>query len=138
MSTGAVDSVKVRMYRHGFGDCFLLSFFHDKQRVFAMVVDCGIKHNTRSDQVPIEDVIDDLKKTLKPAAGGKPVIDVLVATHEHWDHVAFFHPTSSPDFFKDFDIGQVWLAWTEDPGDEEAVTINSRLREGAAALQLAV
>lgn len=125
------------MYRHGFGDCFLLSFWRADERVFSMLVDCGIKKNTKSDTVPIKDVINDLKKTLA-ADSGRPVIDVLVATHEHWDHVAYFHPTDSPDFFKDFDIGQVWLAWTEDPKDEEAVTINSRLREGAAALHLAV
>lgn len=132
-----VDSIKVRMYRHGFGDCFLLSFFHGKKRVFSMLIDCGIKLNTKSKEVPIEDVIEDLKTTLTPASGGKPVIDVLVATHEHWDHVAFFHPEKFPDFFGDFEIGQVWLAWTEDPDDEEAVQINSRLRDGAAALQVA-
>ncbi len=137
MSTDTVNAVQVRMYRHGFGDCFLLSFLHHEERVFSMLIDCGIKHNTKSDSAPIKDVILDLKKTLTPVAGGKPSIDVLVATHEHWDHVAFFHPTSSPDFFKDFDIGQVWLAWTEDEDDDEAVTINSRLREGAAALQVA-
>jgi hypothetical protein len=137
MSKNAVDSVKVRMYRHGFGDCFLLSFCHGEQRVFSMVVDCGIKHNTKSETAPIADVIADLKKTLEPAGGGKPAIDVLAVTHEHWDHVAFFHPTDYPDYFKEFDIGQVWLAWTEDPKDEEAVTINSRLRDGAAALHLA-
>lgn len=132
-----VTSIKIRMYRHGFGDCFLLSFFHKDDRVFSMLVDCGIKLNTKSDAVPIEDVIDDLKATLTPADGKKPELDVLVATHEHWDHVAFFHPTRSPNYFSDFKIGQVWLAWTEDPEDEEAVTINSRLREGAAALQIA-
>ena len=137
MSPGAIDSVKVRMYRHGFGDCFLLSFFHKEKRAFSMLVDCGIKHNTRSTDVPIEDVIDDLKATLKSTSGGKPKIDVLAVTHEHWDHVAFFHPTGSPDFFGAFDIDQIWLAWTEDPNDEEAVTINSRLREGAAALHFA-
>jgi hypothetical protein len=137
MSAETVNSAKVRMYRHGFGDCFLLSFFHNNSRVFSMVVDCGIKLNTRSADVPIREVIGDLQKTLKPAADGKPVIDVLVATHEHWDHVAYFHPTKSPDFFSAFDIRQTWLAWTENPDDEEAVTINSRLREGAAALQVA-
>lgn len=137
MNGDAVDSVKVRMYRHGFGDCFLLSFFHGKKRVFSMLIDCGIKHNTRSAEVPIEHVIADLKKTLSPGAGQRPEIDVLVVTHEHWDHIAFFHPKTSPDFFKDFDICQIWLAWTENPDDEEAVTINSRLREGAAALQFA-
>ena len=132
-----VNSVKVRMYRHGFGDCFLVSFFHGKKREFAMLIDCGIKHNTRSEKVPIEDVIEDLRKTLTSSGGGKPKLDVLVATHEHWDHVAYFHPQQFDDFFAKFDIGQVWLAWTEDPDDDEAVTINSRLREGVAALQVA-
>jgi hypothetical protein len=137
-SDDAIDSVKVRMYRHGFGDCFLLSFFHGERRVFAMLVDCGIKHNTRSDAVPIEAVFKDLKETLQRDSETRPRIDALVVTHEHWDHVAFFHPENSPVDFGDFDIGQVWLAWTEDPADGEAATINSRLRKGAAALGVAV
>ncbi|GAA4457401.1 hypothetical protein [Novipirellula rosea] len=134
----SVTSVKVRMYRHGFGDCFLLSFFQGKDRVFTMLIDCGIKYNTKSADVPIEDVIEDLKATLTPAGGGNPAVDVLVVTHEHWDHVSFFHPTRSPDYFGKFEIRQVWLGWTEDPRDKEAVAINSRLRDGAAALQVAV
>lgn len=132
-----VNSIKVRMYRHGFGDCFLLSFHQDEMRLFTMLIDCGIKHNTKLDDVPIEDIIDDLRATLTPDAGGQPRVDVLVATHEHWDHISFFHPTRSPDFFGDFEIGQIWLAWTENPDDDEAVEINSRLRQGAAALQIA-
>lgn len=131
-----VDSVKVRMYRHGFGDCFLLSFFTAEERVFTVLIDCGIKYNTKSDDVPIEKVMEDLRETLTPIGKDRPHVDVLVATHEHWDHVAFFHPTRGVDF-SDFVIGQVWLAWTEDPDDDEAVEINSRLRDGAAALQLA-
>ncbi|MBS0264518.1 MAG: hypothetical protein JSS02_21465, partial [Planctomycetes bacterium] len=133
----AIDSVKVRMYRHGFGDCFLLSFFHGRKREFSILIDCGIKHGTRSEEVPIEAVIDDLCETLATTPKGRPRIDVLVATHEHWDHVAYFHPQKFPDFFARFEIGQVWLAWTEDPHDKEAVAINSRLRAGAAALQVA-
>ena len=124
------------MYRHGFGDCFLLSFYHSEDRVFTMLIDCGIKMNTSSKDVPIANVIDDLKQTLTPKGGKRPHVDVLVATHEHWDHVAYFHP-SKPDYFSGFDIGQVWLAWTENPRDKEAATIKSRLRQGAAALQLA-
>ena len=138
MSTKATcNAVKVRMYRHGFGDCFLLSFFSDDDRVFTILIDCGIKLNTKSAEVPIEDVIADLRATLTPAGGGNPAVDVLVATHEHWDHISFFHPTKFPDFFADFEIGQVWLGWTENPKDKDAVTINSRLRDGAAALQIA-
>ncbi|MCA9065550.1 MAG: hypothetical protein KDA96_20925, partial [Planctomycetaceae bacterium] len=133
----SVTSIRVRMYRHGFGDCFLLSFFHARKRVFSMLVDCGLRHGTRSEEVPIEDVIADLKKTLT-VSGGQPKLDVLVATHEHWDHISFFHPEKYPDLFAEFEIGQVWLAWTEDPKDKEATAINSRLREGVAALQVAV
>lgn len=137
MTASAVTSIKVRMYRHGFGDCFLLSFYAKKKRVFTMLIDCGIKYNTKRDEVPIADVIADLKDTLTPEGKHQAELDVLVVTHEHWDHVAYFRPTRSRDLFKDFKIGQVWLAWTEDPEDEEAKTINSRLRDGAAALQLA-
>lgn len=138
MSKDKVSSVKVRMYRHGFGDCFLISFFNKQdERVSSILIDCGIKHKTKSETVPISVVIEDLKSILTPDGGTKPVIDVLVATHEHWDHIAFFHPEPD-DFFAAFDIRQIWLAWTEDPDDDEAVMINSRLREGAAALQFAV
>ena len=136
-NSSSVSSVKVRMYRQGFGDCFLVSFFQGTEVVFTMLIDCGIKLNTKSVEVPIEKVIADLKATLTPPGGTKPKLDVLVATHEHWDHIAFFHPTRFADFFADFEIGQVWLAWTEDPDDKEAVTINARLRDGAAALHVA-
>ncbi len=136
MTKHSVDAVQVRMYRHGFGDCFLLQFLHGKERVFSMVIDCGIKHNTKSDIVPISKVMKDLKNTLAQKTGN-PRIDVLVVTHEHWDHVAFFHPEDEECDWSKFEIGQVWLAWTENPKDKEAVQINSRLRQGAAALHLA-
>ena len=97
--------------------------------MFTLLIDCGIKYNTKSEEVPIAAVIDDLKDTLTREQGGKPELDALVVTHEHWDHVAFFHPTrgGKKNYFADFKIGQIWLAWTEDPDDEEARTINSRL-----------
>ena len=45
-------------------------------------------------------------------------LDVVVVTHEHWDHVSAF--LTSDDAFKEFKIGEVWMGWTENP-DEEAV-----------------
>jgi hypothetical protein len=141
-----VTQIKVRMYRQGFGDCFLLQFFAKTERVFTMLIDCGIKLNTRRDECPIERVMDDLRRELAPQGkkGGPPTLDVLVATHEHWDHIAFFHPktttksgSKSQDLFADFVIQQVWLAWTEDPENPRARQLNSRLRDGARALQMA-
>ena len=36
-----VDAIKVRMYRHGFGDCFLLSFMAQDRKVYSLMIDCG-------------------------------------------------------------------------------------------------
>ena len=132
-----IDSVKVRMYRHGFGDCFLLLFYSETKLVFSVLIDCGIKWNTKSKSVPISLVIDDLKDALPKDSNQKPLLDVLVVTHEHWDHVAYFHPTRGGNPFEGFDIDQIWLAWTENPQDAEAVAINSRLREATVALGIA-
>lgn len=141
-----VTQIKVRMYRQGFGDCFLLQFFAKTKRVFTMLIDCGIKLNTSRDECPIERVMEDLRRELAPQGkkGGPPTLDVLVATHEHWDHIAFFHPETTTksgskrqDLFADFVIRQVWLSWTEDPENPRARQLNSRLREGARALQMA-
>ena len=139
-----VDSIRVRMYRQGFGDCFLLQFFAGEERVFNMLIDCGIKLGTSRVDCPIEAVMDDLRQQLTPPGKKKPRLDVLVATHEHWDHIAFFHPRTSTqtgstqkDLFADFEIDQVWLGWTEDPHDKDAKALNARLRQGAAALQVA-
>lgn len=129
----AVDAIRVRMYRHGFGDCFLLSFMAQDRKVYSMLIDCGIKLNTSRREVPPEDMLADLKTQLTPPGGTAPQLNALVATHEHWDHIAFFHPDRK--WFDDFQIGSVWMGWTEDPQDREAVQINSRLRNGARALQ---
>jgi hypothetical protein len=64
--TQRVTSVRTRMYRHGFGDCFLLSFHSGQQRVLTMLIDGGIKWNTRSESVSVDQVLQDLRTTLTP------------------------------------------------------------------------
>jgi hypothetical protein len=132
-----INSIRVRMYRHGFGDCFLLQFFAGTSRQFTMLIDCGLKHNDSEANVSIEDVAADIKRVLrgKSAANAKPKLNVLVATHEHWDHVSGFHPIKQ--LFDDVSIDKIWMAWTEDPEDEEAAKININLRKGIKALKIA-
>lgn len=132
-----INAIKIRMYRHGFGDCFLLQYFSGKVREFTMLIDCGLKHNDSVPGVSIENVVADIKKVLKgkTSSKAKPKLDVLVATHEHWDHVSGFHP--SKKLFDDIDIQKIWMAWTEDPEDNEAKKININLRKGVKALKIA-
>ncbi len=132
-----IDSVKIRMYRHGFGDCFLLRFYKGKTLACKMLIDCGLKHNDSVDAVPITDVIKDIKQltSIKDGAKNIPHLDILVVTHEHWDHVSAFKPERK--YFDDFRIDNVWMAWTENPKDKVAQQINAHLRDNIAALGIA-
>jgi hypothetical protein len=55
-----------------------------------------------------------------------PVIDVIVATHRHRDHVSGF---AKPGWEK-VEVGEVWMPWTEHPTNAEA----RRIRETQARL----
>jgi hypothetical protein len=58
-------------------------------------------------------------------------VDVLVVTHEHYDHVAAFAGLKD-SFCAESDkrkegqlqIGEVWFAWTEDPNDPPGQKLN--------------
>lgn len=133
----SINQVKIRMYRHGFGDCFFLQFFSGEERNFTMLIDCGLKHKDKVPGVSLRDVVNDLKKELKNGKGkdARPELDVLVATHEHWDHVSGFHPDEK--LFDDFIIKNIWMAWTESPSDKEASLIRRHLRKSVKALKVA-
>ena len=76
--------VRVRMYRQGLGDCFLLSLPGAAGREFHVMVDCGVILGTPDAADRLRLVLDDVIRT----TGGR--VDVLVVTHEHYDHVAAF------------------------------------------------
>lgn len=127
-----MDSIKVRMYRHGFGDCFLLRFCAGDEVGFSMLIDCGLKLNDRVAGVTLADVAKDIAELTGDSVLKKPHIDVLVVTHEHHDHVSGFHPSLA--LFDKFQFDEVWMAWTENPDDAEAKQINAYLKMGLSAL----
>lgn len=126
------------MYRHGFGDCFLLRFYSGTKLHYKMLIDCGLKLNDKVEGVTLADVAADIRKLVTEKKGTKTMarIDVLVATHEHHDHVSGFHPSLA--LFDTFEFDEIWMAWTENPEDEEAKQINSYIKMGLAALTTAV
>jgi hypothetical protein len=127
-------AVRVRMYRHGLGDCFLLTFPRARGRDFQVLIDCGVILGTPDGDAVIRRVVEDLKAATDH--DGTPTLDVLVATHEHWDHLSGF--AAARDEFKGFDIGQVWMAWTEDPDDHTAKQLRKERAAGVKALRLGV
>lgn len=103
--------VSVRMYKSGLGDCFLLTF-RGKDGPVHMMVDCGVIVGTADGKATMQTVVGDIKE----ATGGK--LDVIVATHEHWDHISGF--AQAKNVFDEMKVGHVWLAWTEEPGNQKA------------------
>jgi hypothetical protein len=112
--------VRVRMYRQGLGDCFLLSFSTDT-RSFHMLVDCGVFRGTEGAKEKMNAVAENIKLATEPDG-----LDVLVATHQHWDHLSGF--LQAREVFDRLGVGSVWVAWTEDPNNPVA----RRLKETQA------
>ena len=106
------NDVRVRCYRQGLGDCFLLSIGKEATKTRHILIDCGVwpkKPKNRDDMVRIA-------KDVAKETGGH--LDVLVATHEHWDHLSGFE--QARDVFDGMTIDEIWFAWTENPDDDLA------------------
>lgn len=122
-------SIAVRMYRQGLGDCFLLTFGGAAGRPFYLLIDCGVVLGTPQPESLMGKVLDDILSV----TGGR--IDVLAVTHEHWDHVSGF--AQARGRFDRLAIGQVWMAWTEDPADPLARKLREERRAAENALRMA-
>src|SRR6266566_4074468 len=115
------SSIRIRMYRVGFGDCFLVSlpvsggFRH-------ILVDCGV--HGKGNIGTMDEVVDNI------AAVTDNKLAIIIATHAHQDHISGFDGTK----FGKFEIAEVWMPWTENPKDALAVTL--RKKHAALAAQL--
>jgi hypothetical protein len=106
-TNASLEPVRIRMYRQGLGDCFLIRFSRGVGETFNLVIDSGVIKGTMNPKVVMREVAEDIERE----TGGK--IDALIVTHEHWDHVSGF--TQAREVWERMEIAEVWLAWTEDP-----------------------
>lgn len=133
--TSPPTGVKVRMYRQGHGDCFLLAFAgrqgRSKKNVYVLI-DCGLKPGSEVDNHRIEEIVDDIHE----ATGG--VVDIVIVTHEHQDHVnGFTKKKSGTPIFNKINFKKCWLAWTEDDTDDVANALRDRFRDTLLTLAFA-
>ena len=118
-------AIRIRMYRQGLGDSFLLTFTDGAH----VLIDSGVLLGTADAQAKMKAVAENVVEV----TGGK--LDVLVSTHEHWDHLSGF--VQARDVFEKLDIGEVWLAWTEDPADELAQELRAHKTQALRAVATA-
>ena len=107
--------IHVRMYRTGFGDCFLLSFGR-KSTASHVLIDFGahMHGDIGTMDAVMNDIEDETKKKLA----------VIVASHAHRDHISGFGKYALR--FKEFEIGEVWMPWTDDPSNADATALQRK------------
>jgi hypothetical protein len=122
------------MYRQGLGDCFLITLPRtdgDRDRAaYYIMIDCGVILGTPEAAEKMTKVVDSI------AADTDGEIDLLVVTHEHFDHVSGF--LQAKESFTKLKVHEVWLAWTENPRDELARTLRAQRDSALASLRLAL
>jgi hypothetical protein len=123
------------MYRHGLGDCFLLTFPRSNGSPFQMLIDCGALGR---DKEFMTRVVAHIRDTVRNGrADGKARLDVVVGTHEHKDHLSGFNQARTM-FNEDFDFGSVWLAWTENLTKPEIKKLKEARKKALIMLQNAL
>jgi len=136
-TTKPAAGVTVRMYCQGLGDCFLLSFpAKTGTRPVRVLIDCGVLQRTPAEPEKLRAVAESLRDETKDAKHPNGHIDLLIVTHEHWDHVAGF--SHANDLFEKITFDHVWLSWAEDPDDPVARQFKQELGKKRAKLQAAL
>ena len=120
--------IRVRMYRVGFGDCFLLTFPAEKSPVHVLI-DCGVFKGT-SQTGDIGTLTDVVANVIQETGGH---VGLLVMTHRHADHIAGF--SRCRDQFQGFAADAIWLPVWESEYDDKAKKFQEDLTSVASDLQ---
>lgn len=123
--------LRVRMYRVGFGDFFLVTVPTPKGDRY-IVIDCGVFKGTSQtgDIGTIEAAVEDLFQT----TGGK--LSLVIMTHRHADHIAGF--SRAAETFRKFEASMVWMPYWEQFNDKKGSAHNLQAEVEQLAMQLAM
>jgi hypothetical protein len=111
------DKLLVRAYDVEVGDCIYCRIPKGRKvggvvDDFHILIDCG----SLGGMAPLKAALADLETMLPDAGGGKKRLDLVVATHEHKDHIAGFDPA----LFQNIEIEHIWMNTAMDPQHPQA------------------
>lgn len=104
------------------GDCFLIRVLNGDEPPAHILIDFGILMGSAQAEARMRQIATDIVKTTGGtfAPDGKienqGSLDLLVITHEHWDHISGFSQAQDI-IFDGLAIKKLWMAWTEDYND---------------------
>lgn len=121
--------IRVRMYRVGFGDFFLISCLNGDEQPLHIIVDCGVYRGSSQtgDLQSIEAAVADMAQT----TGGR--VALIVMTHRHADHIAGFDRCA--DIFRKLKVDAVWMPIWESEYEPVASKFQAELTRTALGLQ---
>ena len=122
----APSQATVRFYCQGIGDSHLLRFQKADGEDFWMLIDCGIHTSIKGGRQTVDAIVADIASVTRR-------LDVVVGTHEHWDHLSGF--LTAREAFESIEVDEVWLGWTENPADTQAKELDKFKGKALAALQ---
>lgn len=131
----------VRMYRQGLGDCFLITLPREPEP-FQILLDCGALKSRHYDDLHMRAVVNDIigaTTRVRTSRGGiskYAQLDVVAVTHEHWDHISGF--IQAQELFDTVTVNDVWVAWTEEPGNEVAQQLKTQFKKKKIAVEKAL
>lgn len=120
--------LRIRLYRHGLGDCLLLRFARSDGRTSNILIDCGLIMSSSDGARKMREVADDIAKACEQR------LDIVVMTHEHWDHASGFSAQQAREIFEGIAIDEVWYGWTEDPQCELGIKLRNERAAKVSAL----
>src|SRR5947209_3035827 len=115
---GDPTGLRVRMYRVGFGDFFLLSVPtpNGRKPFRHILIDCGVH---AVDLGSIEDAV------ARMAQDCGQELALVIMTHRHADHISGFGKCA--DAFGQISVERVWMPWFEDPTNGAAMKVQNSL-----------
>jgi beta-lactamase superfamily II metal-dependent hydrolase len=123
-ATGGSGNIRIRMYRVGFGDFFLMTV-PGRNGPAHILIDCGVH---AANIASIGECVEDMKKE----TGNH--LALVILTHYHADHMSGF--ATSYDDFANFDVGAVWITNRLDPNNKDASKFMAQLTSVALQLKM--
>jgi len=123
-TTDAKGKLRVRMYRVGFGDFFMLTVAAPSGAKH-ILIDCGVH---AKDIGTIHDAVAQMQKDCDSK------LSLVIMTHRHADHISGFGKCS--EIFSQITVDRVWMPWFEDPANHTATAFQAGLTALAGRLTM--